>query len=85
MLHGPNHSIHLNIMNIITPHVCVCYVYQFKVNEFGVLEVLTEEGDDERVKKSHATTTWAVPTVQEGKMALFNVHNFDMLPTGIYL
>uniref|UniRef100_A0AAZ3STJ2 SAM domain-containing protein n=1 Tax=Oncorhynchus tshawytscha TaxID=74940 RepID=A0AAZ3STJ2_ONCTS len=41
---------------------------KFKVNEFGVLEVLTEEGDDERVKKSHATTTWAVPTVQEGKM-----------------
>uniref|UniRef100_A0AAZ3QXW4 SAM domain-containing protein n=1 Tax=Oncorhynchus tshawytscha TaxID=74940 RepID=A0AAZ3QXW4_ONCTS len=38
---------------------------KFKVNEFGVLEVLTEEGDDERVKKSHATTTWAVPTVQE--------------------
>uniref|UniRef100_A0A8C7F607 L3MBTL histone methyl-lysine binding protein 3 n=1 Tax=Oncorhynchus kisutch TaxID=8019 RepID=A0A8C7F607_ONCKI len=57
---------------------------KFKVNEFGVLEVLTEEGDDERVKKSHATTTWAVPTVQEGKMAWFNVHNFDMLPTGIY-
>uniref|UniRef100_A0A674B4G8 L3MBTL histone methyl-lysine binding protein 3 n=1 Tax=Salmo trutta TaxID=8032 RepID=A0A674B4G8_SALTR len=42
---------------------------KFKVNEFGVLEVLTEEGDDERVKKSHATTTWAVPTAQEGKMA----------------
>uniref|UniRef100_A0A8C7UJ03 L3MBTL histone methyl-lysine binding protein 3 n=1 Tax=Oncorhynchus mykiss TaxID=8022 RepID=A0A8C7UJ03_ONCMY len=57
---------------------------KFKVNEFGVLEVLTEEGDDERVKKSLATTTWAVPTVQEGKMAWFNVHNFDMLPTGIY-
>uniref|UniRef100_A0A8C7UM61 L3MBTL histone methyl-lysine binding protein 3 n=1 Tax=Oncorhynchus mykiss TaxID=8022 RepID=A0A8C7UM61_ONCMY len=38
---------------------------KFKVNEFGVLEVLTEEGDDERVKKSLATTTWAVPTVQE--------------------
>uniref|UniRef100_A0A674B4E8 L3MBTL histone methyl-lysine binding protein 3 n=1 Tax=Salmo trutta TaxID=8032 RepID=A0A674B4E8_SALTR len=57
---------------------------KFKVNEFGVLEVLTEEGDDERVKKSHATTTWAVPTAQEGKMAWFNVHNFDMLPTGIY-
>uniref|UniRef100_A0A4W5NSW5 L3MBTL histone methyl-lysine binding protein 3 n=1 Tax=Hucho hucho TaxID=62062 RepID=A0A4W5NSW5_9TELE len=46
---------------------------KFKVNEFGVLEVLTEEGDDERVKKSHATTTWAVPTAQEGKMAQFNV------------
>uniref|UniRef100_A0A8C7HYP3 L3MBTL histone methyl-lysine binding protein 3 n=1 Tax=Oncorhynchus kisutch TaxID=8019 RepID=A0A8C7HYP3_ONCKI len=41
---------------------------KFKVNEFGVLEVLTEEGEDESVKKAHATITWAVPTAQEGKM-----------------
>uniref|UniRef100_A0A8C7I5L4 L3MBTL histone methyl-lysine binding protein 3 n=1 Tax=Oncorhynchus kisutch TaxID=8019 RepID=A0A8C7I5L4_ONCKI len=45
---------------------------KFKVNEFGVLEVLTEEGEDESVKKAHATITWAVPTAQEGKMAWFN-------------
>uniref|UniRef100_A0A8C7S4I0 L3MBTL histone methyl-lysine binding protein 3 n=1 Tax=Oncorhynchus mykiss TaxID=8022 RepID=A0A8C7S4I0_ONCMY len=38
---------------------------KFKVNEFGVLEVLTEEGEDESVKKAHATITWAVPTAQE--------------------
>uniref|UniRef100_A0A674AAB4 L3MBTL histone methyl-lysine binding protein 3 n=1 Tax=Salmo trutta TaxID=8032 RepID=A0A674AAB4_SALTR len=44
---------------------------KFKVNEFGVLEVLTEEGEDESVKKAHATITWAVPTAQEGKMAWF--------------
>uniref|UniRef100_A0A3P8YXU3 SAM domain-containing protein n=2 Tax=Esox lucius TaxID=8010 RepID=A0A3P8YXU3_ESOLU len=38
---------------------------KFKVNEFGVLEVITEEGDEECMKKAHATTTWAVPTAQE--------------------
>uniref|UniRef100_A0A8C7HYS3 L3MBTL histone methyl-lysine binding protein 3 n=1 Tax=Oncorhynchus kisutch TaxID=8019 RepID=A0A8C7HYS3_ONCKI len=48
------------------------YFLFFKVNEFGVLEVLTEEGEDESVKKAHATITWAVPTAQEGKMAWFN-------------
>lgn len=49
------------------------------------MEVLTEEGEDESVKKAHATITWAVPTAQEGKMAWFKVHNFEMLPEGIYL
>ena len=37
------------------------------MNEFGVLEVITDEADDDSVKKAHATTTWAVPTAQEGK------------------
>uniref|UniRef100_A0AAY5K7G8 SAM domain-containing protein n=1 Tax=Esox lucius TaxID=8010 RepID=A0AAY5K7G8_ESOLU len=45
---------------------------KFKVNEFGVLEVITEEGDEECMKKAHATTTWAVPTAQEGKPTHFN-------------
>ncbi|KAL0967373.1 hypothetical protein UPYG_G00251420 [Umbra pygmaea] len=39
---------------------------KFKVNEFGVLEVITEDGEEESLKKAHATTTWAVPTAQEG-------------------
>ncbi|XP_036831629.1 lethal(3)malignant brain tumor-like protein 3 isoform X2 [Oncorhynchus mykiss] len=43
---------------------------KFKVNEFGVLEVLTEEGEDESVKKAHATITWAVPTAQEDSAAV---------------
>ncbi|XP_062406802.1 lethal(3)malignant brain tumor-like protein 3 [Sardina pilchardus] len=38
---------------------------KFRVNEFGVLEVITDEADDDSVKKAHATTTWAVPTAQE--------------------
>ncbi|XP_071007731.1 lethal(3)malignant brain tumor-like protein 3 [Oncorhynchus clarkii lewisi] len=43
---------------------------KFKVNEFGVLEVLTEEGEDESVKKAHATITWAVPTAREDSAAV---------------
>nr|XP_046154244.1 lethal(3)malignant brain tumor-like protein 3 isoform X2 [Oncorhynchus gorbuscha] len=43
---------------------------KFKVNEFGVLEALTEEGEDESVKKAHATITWAVPTAQEDSAAV---------------
>ncbi|MBN3326499.1 LMBL3 protein, partial [Atractosteus spatula] len=39
----------------------------FRVNEFGVLEVINDETEVESVKKAHATTTWAVPTAQEGK------------------
>ncbi|KAK3522498.1 hypothetical protein QTP86_016147, partial [Hemibagrus guttatus] len=38
---------------------------KFCVNEFGVLEVITDMGDEEGVKKGHATTTWSVPTAQE--------------------
>ncbi|XP_037393740.1 lethal(3)malignant brain tumor-like protein 3 isoform X3 [Pygocentrus nattereri] len=38
---------------------------KFRVNEFGVLEVITDEGDEEGVKKAHAKTTWSVPTAQE--------------------
>lgn len=40
---------------------------KFRVNEFGVLEVITDEMEEERGKKAHATTTWSVPTAQEGK------------------
>ncbi|XP_056620980.1 lethal(3)malignant brain tumor-like protein 3 isoform X3 [Triplophysa dalaica] len=35
---------------------------KFRVNEFGVLEVITDEMDGRR---AHATTTWTVPTAQE--------------------
>uniref|UniRef100_A0A6Q2XJA4 SAM domain-containing protein n=1 Tax=Esox lucius TaxID=8010 RepID=A0A6Q2XJA4_ESOLU len=52
---------------------------KFKVNEFGVLEVITEEGDEECMKKAHATTTWAVPTAQEGKPTHFNVHKLSTI------
>ncbi|KAL4649096.1 lethal(3)malignant brain tumor-like protein 3 isoform X1 [Arapaima gigas] len=38
---------------------------KFRVNEFEVLEVITDEAEAECVKKAHATTTWAVPTAQE--------------------
>ncbi|XP_051500790.1 lethal(3)malignant brain tumor-like protein 3 isoform X2 [Myxocyprinus asiaticus] len=38
---------------------------KFRVNEFGVLEVITDETEEERGKKAHATTTWSVPTAQE--------------------
>ncbi|KAH0622298.1 hypothetical protein JD844_024478 [Phrynosoma platyrhinos] len=38
---------------------------QFRVNEFGALEVITDETEMESVKKASATTTWMVPNVQE--------------------
>ncbi|XP_064412192.1 lethal(3)malignant brain tumor-like protein 3 [Latimeria chalumnae] len=38
---------------------------KFRVNEFGALEVITEEAEVESVKKATATTTWTVPTAQE--------------------
>ncbi|KAM6466679.1 lethal(3)malignant brain tumor-like protein 3 isoform 3-T4 [Liasis olivaceus] len=38
---------------------------KFCVNEFGALEVITDETEMESVKKATATTTWMVPTVQE--------------------
>uniref|UniRef100_A0AAR2JF78 SAM domain-containing protein n=1 Tax=Pygocentrus nattereri TaxID=42514 RepID=A0AAR2JF78_PYGNA len=50
---------------------------KFRVNEFGVLEVITDEGDEEGVKKAHAKTTWSVPTVQVdlwGQRGLVCVH-----------
>uniref|UniRef100_A0A8C6ZDK1 L3MBTL histone methyl-lysine binding protein 3 n=1 Tax=Nothoprocta perdicaria TaxID=30464 RepID=A0A8C6ZDK1_NOTPE len=39
---------------------------KFRVNEFGALEVITDETEIESVKKATATTTWMVPTAQEG-------------------
>ncbi|XP_025721181.1 lethal(3)malignant brain tumor-like protein 3 isoform X4 [Callorhinus ursinus] len=38
---------------------------KFRVNEFGALEVITDESEVENVKKATATTTWMVPTAQE--------------------
>ncbi|KAM6127025.1 lethal(3)malignant brain tumor-like protein 3 [Pterocles gutturalis] len=38
---------------------------KFRVNEFGALEVITDENEMESVKKATATTTWMVPTAQE--------------------
>ncbi|XP_012592043.1 lethal(3)malignant brain tumor-like protein 3 isoform X6 [Microcebus murinus] len=38
---------------------------KFRVNEFGALEVITDESEMENVKKATATTTWMVPTAQE--------------------
>uniref|UniRef100_A0A8C8SNS1 L3MBTL histone methyl-lysine binding protein 3 n=1 Tax=Pelusios castaneus TaxID=367368 RepID=A0A8C8SNS1_9SAUR len=38
---------------------------KFRVNEFGALEVITDETEMESVKKAIATTTWMVPTAQE--------------------
>ncbi|XP_047904052.2 lethal(3)malignant brain tumor-like protein 3 isoform X6 [Anser cygnoides] len=38
---------------------------KFRVNEFGALEVITDETEMENVKKATATTTWMVPTAQE--------------------
>ncbi|KAK7835361.1 hypothetical protein U0070_017897 [Myodes glareolus] len=40
---------------------------KFRVNEFGALEVITDESEMDSVKKATATTTWMVPTAQEGK------------------
>lgn len=37
------------------------------MNEFGALEVITDETEMESVKKATATTTWMVPTAQEGQ------------------
>ncbi|NXQ49059.1 LMBL3 protein, partial [Catharus fuscescens] len=41
---------------------------KFRVNEFGALEVITDEMEMESVKKATATTTWMVPTAQEGQL-----------------
>ncbi|XP_038195027.1 lethal(3)malignant brain tumor-like protein 3 isoform X2 [Arvicola amphibius] len=38
---------------------------KFRVNEFGALEVITDESEMDSVKKATATTTWMVPTAQE--------------------
>lgn len=38
---------------------------KFRVNEFGALEVITDESEMESVKKATATTTWMVPTAQD--------------------
>lgn len=44
------------------------FFLQFRVNEFGALEVITDETEMESVKKATATTTWMVPTAQEGQL-----------------
>ncbi|NXC48480.1 LMBL3 protein, partial [Penelope pileata] len=44
---------------------------KFRVNEFGALEVITDETETESVKKATATTTWMVPTAQEGQLRDF--------------
>uniref|UniRef100_A0A8C1Q939 L3MBTL histone methyl-lysine binding protein 3 n=1 Tax=Cyprinus carpio TaxID=7962 RepID=A0A8C1Q939_CYPCA len=46
---------------------------KFRVNEFGVLEVITDEMEEERGKKAHATTTWSVPTAQEDTFCYLRV------------
>lgn len=38
---------------------------KFRVNEFGALEVITDDTEMDSVKKATATTTWMVPTAQE--------------------
>ncbi|NXT44233.1 LMBL3 protein, partial [Pelecanoides urinatrix] len=53
---------------------------KFRVNEFGALEVITDETEMESVKKATATTTWMVPTAQEGQM----VGNVSPLPKCSY-
>ncbi|NXJ72138.1 LMBL3 protein, partial [Rostratula benghalensis] len=45
---------------------------KFRVNEFGALEVITDETEMESVKKATATTTWMVPTAQEGQFRAFS-------------
>uniref|UniRef100_A0A8C4VKP1 L3MBTL histone methyl-lysine binding protein 3 n=1 Tax=Gopherus evgoodei TaxID=1825980 RepID=A0A8C4VKP1_9SAUR len=40
---------------------------KFRVNEFGALEVITDETEMESVKKATATTTWMVPTPPPSK------------------
>uniref|UniRef100_A0A673MWI3 Lethal(3)malignant brain tumor-like protein 3 n=1 Tax=Sinocyclocheilus rhinocerous TaxID=307959 RepID=A0A673MWI3_9TELE len=54
---------------------------KFRVNEFGVLEVITDEMEEERGKKAHATTTWSVPTAQEGKHNHKLVFGFRTAPS----
>lgn len=51
----------------------ICFVLQFRVNEFGALEVITDETEMESVKKATATTTWMVPTAQEGQLEAVNI------------
>ncbi|NXP49617.1 LMBL3 protein, partial [Heliornis fulica] len=48
---------------------------KFRVNEFGALEVITDETEMESVKKATATTTWMVPTAQEGQLRVFLCHS----------
>lgn len=38
---------------------------KFRINEFGALEIITDETEVDRIKKATATTTWNVPTAQE--------------------
>uniref|UniRef100_A0A8D0GXS1 L3MBTL histone methyl-lysine binding protein 3 n=1 Tax=Sphenodon punctatus TaxID=8508 RepID=A0A8D0GXS1_SPHPU len=51
---------------------------KFRVNEFGALEVITDETEMESVKKATATTTWMVPTAQEDYNVLDVSHHFLM-------
>ncbi|XP_066555502.1 lethal(3)malignant brain tumor-like protein 3 isoform X2 [Amia ocellicauda] len=54
---------------------------KFRQNEFGVLEVITDESEVESVKKAHATTTWTVPTVQEAFSASQTIVRDERLST----
>uniref|UniRef100_V9KBW8 L(3)mbt-like 3 n=1 Tax=Callorhinchus milii TaxID=7868 RepID=V9KBW8_CALMI len=38
---------------------------KFRINEFGALEIITDEAEVERIKKASATKTWNVPIVHE--------------------
>ncbi|NXN97123.1 LMBL3 protein, partial [Rhinopomastus cyanomelas] len=49
---------------------------KFRVNEFGALEVITDETEMESVKKATATTTWIVPTAQEVLTQARNLHSW---------
>lgn len=53
---------------LVNFYYAICFVLQFRVNEFGALEVITDESEMESVKKATATTTWMVPTAQEGQL-----------------
>uniref|UniRef100_A0A8C0J6B2 L3MBTL histone methyl-lysine binding protein 3 n=1 Tax=Chelonoidis abingdonii TaxID=106734 RepID=A0A8C0J6B2_CHEAB len=57
---------------------------KFRVNEFGALEVITDETEMESVKKATATTTWMVPTAQEEIIFFFHCAAFSE-KTGIPL
>ncbi|NXG97151.1 LMBL3 protein, partial [Loxia leucoptera] len=52
---------------------------KFRVNEFGALEVITDETEMESVKKATATTTWMVPTAQEVS-ACHKIQSFHKQP-----
>uniref|UniRef100_A0A8D0GUH7 L3MBTL histone methyl-lysine binding protein 3 n=1 Tax=Sphenodon punctatus TaxID=8508 RepID=A0A8D0GUH7_SPHPU len=52
---------------------------KFRVNEFGALEVITDETEMESVKKATATTTWMV------WVCAGNAHPSPPIPGGVYM